>query len=325
MAKRFFISLLITAAIIIFLFTQISLRQLYELLLTIDPRWAMIGSISYLVGLFFRALRYKWLIHSRDVSFSQLFQITAIYNLAITLLPSKLGELSYPYFLNRVSEINLTEGLASLIVSRIYDFFIILVIFAASSVGFQDILKMSLLWITLMSAILICLLVLAFVHLSTLLRWFSKGLETLIERTGSGTRKPLHWLQKKAEQISEDFYAINARRTYLPVALGSGLSWIMIFGMCYAFLRGFGISVPFMKVVFGSTVAILASTIPISGLGNWGTLEAGWAAGFLLVGLSKEEAIASGFGVHILIFVTSAATGLFCWLTLKRRSPSPPA
>ncbi|MBP1696816.1 MAG: hypothetical protein H6Q41_2004, partial [Deltaproteobacteria bacterium] len=43
------------------------------------------------------------------------------------VLPSKLGELSYPYLLNKKSGMNVTEGLASLIVSRVYDFVIILV------------------------------------------------------------------------------------------------------------------------------------------------------------------------------------------------------
>jgi uncharacterized membrane protein YbhN (UPF0104 family) len=69
--------------------------------------------------------------------------------------------------------------------------------------------------------------------------------------------------------------------------------------------------------VFGSTIAVIANALPISGLGNWGTLEAGWAAGFLIVGLSKEEAIATGLGVHILIFLICAITAFICWVSLN--------
>jgi uncharacterized membrane protein YbhN (UPF0104 family) len=144
-------------------------------------------------------------------------------------------------------------------------------------------------------------------------------------RPGTKIRQPFQWLQKKIQRISEDLHAINARRGYLPAALASTLSWLMIFLMFHAYLRGFGITVPFLKVVFASTVAILASTIPISGLGNWGMLEAGWSAGFLLVGLSKENAIATGFGVHLLVFLISAIVGLLCWLFIRRQSPSLPA
>jgi uncharacterized membrane protein YbhN (UPF0104 family) len=87
--------------------------------------------------------------------------------------------------------------------------------------------------------------------------------------------------------------------------------------MFYAFLRGFGIEISFLKVVFGSTIAVLANALPISGIGNWGTLEAGWAAGFLMVGLSKEKAIATGFGVHIVIFVVCVVMGFICWVSLN--------
>ncbi len=114
-------------------------------------------------------------------------------------------------------------------------------------------------------------------------------------------------------------------RTYLPVSLTSLASWAMIFWTFIAFLRGFGVDLSFLKMVFGSTVAVIANALPISGIGNWGTLEAGWAAGFLMVGLSKEKAIATGFGFHILIFILCGVISLFCWVTLKKqKSPSPP-
>jgi uncharacterized membrane protein YbhN (UPF0104 family) len=77
-------------------------------------------------------------------------------------------------------------------------------------------------------------------------------------------------------------------------------------------------------MVFGSTVAVIGNALPISGIGNWGTLEAGWAVGFLMVGLSKEKAIATGFGIHIIIFIVCAVISFFCWGTFKKRkNPSP--
>jgi uncharacterized membrane protein YbhN (UPF0104 family) len=121
--------------------------------------------------------------------------------------------------------------------------------------------------------------------------------------------------------MGEDFYAIKARGTYLSVTLATLISWVMAFWMFYAFLRGFGIDISFMRVVFGSTIALITSALPVGGLGNWGTLEVGWAAGFLLVGLSKGKAIATGLGIHILIFITSALLGSVCWITLSL-SPS---
>jgi uncharacterized membrane protein YbhN (UPF0104 family) len=96
----------------------------------------------------------------------------------------------------------------------------------------------------------------------------------------------------------------------------------MAFWMFYAFLRAFGTSISFFNVIFGSSVALFINALPVSGLGNWGILEAGWAAGFILVGLSKEKAIATGFGVHILIFIITGLFALLCWTTWKQKSPS---
>jgi len=127
-------------------------------------------------------------------------------------------------------------------------------------------------------------------------------------------------------EMAEDFYAIKARRTYFPVSLTSLASWVMIFWSLYAYMKSFGMDIPFTKMLFGSTIGVIANALPVSGIGNWGTLEAGWAAGFLMVGLSKEKAVATGFGVHIIVFIVCAIISFFCWVTLrKQKNPSPSA
>ena len=282
-----------------------------------DPFWAILGSTGYFLAILFRALRYKWLIHSRDIPLSELFRISVFYHLSLMVLPSKLGELSYPYLLNKISGMSITEGMASLIASRVYDFFIFLMIFLFASIGFQSFFKIHIFFIIFLSAFSIGLTLLVFFYMSNLLRLFSILMGRISQRIGTKSSKPFQWIQRKIHEIAEDFYAIKARRTYFPVTLTSLASWITIYWMFYAFLRGFGIEISFLKVVFGSTIAVLANALPISGIGNWGTLEAGWAAGFLMVGLSKEKAIATGFGVHIVIFVVCVVMGFICWVSLN--------
>ena len=315
--KRLLISILITVGIIVFLFTQISIKDLYTLLKNMDPFWAILGATGYFLAILLRALRFKWLIHSRDIPFSELFRISVFYHLSLMVLPSKLGELSYPYLLNKISGMSITEGMASLIASRVYDFFIFLMIFLFASIGFQSFFKIHIFFIIFLSAFSIGLTLLVFFYMSNLLRFLSNLMGRISQRIGTKSSKPFQWIQRKIHEIAEDFYAIKARKTYFPVTLTSLVSWITIFWMFYAFLRGFGIEMSFLKVVFGSTIAVLANALPISGIGNWGTLEAGWAAGFLMVGLSKEKAIATGFGVHIVIFVVCVVMGFICWVSLN--------
>lgn len=315
--KKFIIPIFITAILFFILFTQISIQDLYRLLRNIEPVWAVFGSIAYLLAIFLRTLRFKWLIHSREILFSELFRIAVFYHLSLMVLPSKLGELTYPYLLSRQSGLSMTEGLASLIASRVYDFFLVLIIFLFAIIGFQDLLRINLPLTIFLFILLILAILFAFSHMNTFLAWTASLINKITGKTGLKNNKSLNWVQRKIHEMAEDFYAIKARKTHLSVSLVSLGSWMMIFYTFYAFLRGFGIEVSFLKVVFGSTIAVIANALPISGLGNWGTLEAGWAAGFLMIGLSKEEAIATGFGVHILIFLICGIMALICWASLN--------
>ncbi len=240
------------------------------------------------------------------------------------VLPSKLGELSYPYFLNRISGRNVTEGLASLIVSRVYDFFIILLILLSVSIGYQTLFKVNPFFLIPVVIFLILVMIFFFFYMSRLLKWLSSILGRISNRAGSRNASFVSWIQGKMDAMAEDFDSIQARKTYFPVTLTSLASWAMIFSTFYAYMKGFGVDVSSTKLILGSTIAVIGNALPVSGIGNWGTLEAGWAAGFLMVGLSKEKAITTGFGIHILIFVACALISFFCWVTLrKQKNPSP--
>jgi uncharacterized protein (TIRG00374 family) len=235
------------------------------------------------------------------------------------VLPSKLGELSYPYLLNRIGGISMTEGLASLIVSRVYDFFIILVIFIFSSLAFQNLFEVNLLIVLLLTLPLILVILVAFFYMNRLLTLISNVCGWFFRIFGKKESKTALWVLQQIHKISEDFYAIRAKKTYLAVTLTSIISWIAIFSTFQTFLLGFGVEISFAKVLFGSTVAVIANAFPIGGIGNWGTLEVGWTAGFLMTGLPKEQAIATGFGVHILVFIACALLALLSWVTLKKK------
>jgi uncharacterized protein (TIRG00374 family) len=317
--KRILLSILITGVILFILLSQISLKDLYTLLITIDPIWAALGSFAYLLSTLFRALRFKWLIHSKDISLSELFRITAFYHLSLMVLPSKLGELSYPYLLNKIGGMSVTKGLASLITSRVYDFFIILLIFVFASIGFQSFFKSNPFLIILLACFLIGLIFLAFFYMTSFLRWFSNVFGKMPKWIKSRNAKTLLWTQKKINEMAEDFYAIKARKNYLSISITSLASWVMIFLTFFAYMKGFGINLSFTKMLFGSTIGVIANALPISGIGNWGTLEVGWVAGFLMVGLPKEKAITTGLGVHIVIFILCLIISFICWMTSKKQ------
>src|SRR4030042_4201501 len=203
--KRILLSLTITAIILFVLLSQISLKDLVTLLKSADPLWAALGVTGYLLALLFRALRFKWLIHSQNVPLLELFRVTVFHNLSIMVLPSKLGEFIFPYFLNKISGISMTEGLASLIASRVYDFFIILTTFLFASIGFQSLFKISPFLIILLTAFLLVFIFFAFSHMSGLFIWFSNALGKLSKWEKSRNIKSFPWMQRKMNEMAKDF------------------------------------------------------------------------------------------------------------------------
>ena len=213
--KRILLSLFITALILFVLLSQISLKGLYTLLKTVDPIWAALGAAGYILALLFRAVRFRWLIHSKSIPLSELFRITVFHNLSIMVLPSKLGELSFPYFINKISGMSMTEGLASLITSRGYDFFTILMIFLFASIGFQSFFKNNLFFIILLTALLLGLIFLAFFHMSSLLRWFSDISGKYLSGEGQKVLNPFYGSKGKL---------MRSQRTFMPFKPGGPIS-----------------------------------------------------------------------------------------------------
>lgn len=319
MVKQISISILITVLILFLLFTQISIKDIINLLKNIDPLWTIAGSFFYLLAVFLQALRFRYLIHSKDISILNILRVSILYNLANMILPSKLGELSYPYLLTKISTINITEGLASLIASRVFDLLTILMIFLFALIGFQGIFKIQIFFIILFVLLLVGLIILLFFYMPYILISFWNIFRKLSERMGIKNQNYIQWVQKKLYGMAENFYALRARRIFIPVIVTSISMWEIIFFVFYLFLKGIGIEISFLKVIFGSTIGLISSSLPISVIGNWGTLEAGWAAGFLLLGFPKDKAIATGFSIHIIIVLLLILAGIISWFTLNKR------
>lgn len=78
----------------------------------------------YLVGSILRTLRYQRLIHSAGDTapeYGFLFLVTLVRNMAVDLLPARLGELIYPALLNKVFRVPINTCISSLSISVLFD------------------------------------------------------------------------------------------------------------------------------------------------------------------------------------------------------------
>ena len=70
----------------------------------------------------------------------------------------------------------------------------------------------------------------------------------------------------------------------------------------------------------------LASVLPVNSFGNFGTQEAGWASGMVLLGYSQQTALTSGFATHLLSLAYMLVLGGAAWIsylagTVTHREP----
>jgi len=90
--------------------------------------------------------------------------------------------------------------------------------------------------------------------------------------------------------------------------------WLSLYGTLFVLMSQLGFHLPFSKVVIGSVFANFSNLLPVSGVGGFGTMEAGWAVGFTLLGINRNDAIATGIVVNLFIFLCTVGFALIALL-----------
>jgi len=298
--KRQIISVLISLSLIIFLFKQINLLQAKEILGRFSWSWALGGLLTYLGLNILRAWRWRILIHSKKIKFKDIFKVTVLHNFFGNLLPARSGELTYLYFLKKYHQISFSESGATLLFGRIFDVVGIVVLFL-----FSFILQKPILFTTNKLAqgsflVLICLILLL-VFLAPLSRFFLRRIEWLFSIINIKEKKLTQRILIGLKKAVQNFELINQRRIHLtifPLSLGI---WLTKFLTIAFILNGFQVELPFWQVILGAGLVQLFNILPIQGLAGFGTNETIWTAVFVSLGLDKDLAIISAFGVHLFI------------------------
>ncbi len=289
---------IITIVLVYILLTQIDLGDIFNVLFSIHAHWIILGFILYILGYFFRALRFQILLNEK-ISIKDLFSIVCVHNMVNSIIPARMGELSYIYLIKK-REISTGEGIATLMVARIFDFITISVLFFVSILCVRESPISSALLIIAAFLILIILFSLSLIY------WREKFMgiiEGIILRLNLNRFHIVRLLLKKSRGITECFKAIKSERVILYSSLFSILIWVSLYLVDYILLRGMGLNLTIGAVILGSTLSIFTTILPVQGLMGFGTIEGGWAIGFMATGISKEVAIVSGFGVHIILII----------------------
>ncbi len=274
-------------------------------------RWGWLGLAFavYLINILLRAMRFRYLIYSRRVKWLELIPVSALHNILMYLMPAKTGDVTYILIAKNRLDVSLTEGTATLLAARMYDFSIVALILAALLPFSKDEMPG---WI-FRSAALFCLLILiGALGIFAFLK-FSKpsGMDSKKqERVSAGSlQKLLIRLRTAWDKFILGLREIQEHGAHGKVALLTAGVWLCVYSNFYFAAQSMGLPITFYHIAIISIVMIPLTLLPLQGFANIGTHEVGWTSVLVAFNYPYETALAIAAGSHFVLLLSVLLSG----------------
>lgn len=287
-----------------------------------EIRISWIGSalLCFFLGNILRVRQFQSSIPSlRNVSWPCLFAVITIHKFANHVLPARSGELTYVYLVKKYLGQRLSIGFSSLIIVRILELVTLLMIIITAGM-IMALRKVSFMgnyqWLLMGS--LLSLSIMTLFYLPALIKAGENILKNLSRKISSGfVSRQINKLRELFLEIHSELHQRGSTTPLFSTAMYSLMIWITLFLMFAAVLRSLGVNVGIDMIIIGSIGAIAANALPINAIGSIGTLEAGWTAGFVAVGVDFKTALTAGIVMHALVIIAGGILSLLAWIYLN--------
>ena len=317
------VAVLITIALLAVLLSQVSVADVVTTLASINPLYLVAGFFLYTCSYVFRALRF-WILLNGELGLKDLFRVVCVHNMVNSVLPARTGELSYVYLLKKVHRRSVGDGVATLVVARMFDI-VVIVVFFLLALHFMTDAPSALVGSVWVGGVVLVLVILFLTLLLYSGMSFFNRIESLFEKLHIIQWNLGKYLLAKTEETVESLDRIKSRGSprYIYLLLVSCGIWLSLYLLIFLLVMGMGPSAGFLAVLFASTFAIISTVLPVQGIGGFGTIEGAWTIGFMLIGFAKADAISSGFIYHIVVILYFIILGLYGLLALKAQNIIP--
>jgi uncharacterized membrane protein YbhN (UPF0104 family) len=296
-------------ALAVALFVAARPGSVVELLRRSHPRGIALALAWAVVVLLLRGARLA-VIAGGALPFPRALAVTGVVNMAAAALPLRAGDLSLIPMLRVAGVRGTIRGISFLVSLRLLDVFGLLfwVVVAAALLGGRYG------WAALPLAAAPVVAAGAYVAALRLLRGVARRWRCL----GGWRRRALAGLLEARRDLREA--ARSPLRSTAALLLSIGI-WGGIWLLTVALVGAMGLAWPPAAVLLGVLAATVGAAIPVNAVGNFGTLEAGWTAALVSLGIDPAGALAAGFATHLWSLVFSAALGVACLALLALVQP----
>lgn len=307
------------------LFQEVSLRDIKELLLNVDSGALICFVFLSLSTSVFRTWRFllPLKVNGMHPPRIPLYLIVLVRNLASDLLPARIGSASYIVLVQNQLKIPFSHAATSFSLSFLFDLLalplVIFIFLLSNSSGSIPNATLAL--------IAVAVGILALIVFLFSLPWIMGKLALFTEEHSrlSTVRK----LSAQFKSMAEQFQVAKDSGLFFPLLLLSLAVRAGKYLSLYVFLVGLVIPLgfsltdfPFSKTLFVLLASEAASSLPISGIAGFGAYEGAWVAVFTTLGFPTDLAALTGFSHHLFTQLYGYSLGflaLFLLLFLPRK------
>ncbi len=305
------VPVILTVFIFWFFFQFINFKHLISMSVKLSWKSVVSATALYFVSNYFRAERFR-LLSGKPASIVQMLRIVFLYGFYNKVLPFRTGEISYAFLMKKSNYSTYTESLSTLLITRIYDVFSAFLLLLIALLFSREVMP-------LFHPALIASLLLVIVVILYNLPYMFKIIEVIFhrilipDRFGISSER-LQSYSNRIQFLIDWFTKTSNSMVMLKLAVLSFLMWLSLYGTFFILMSQLGFYLPFSGIVIGSVFANFSNLLPVSGVGGFGTMEAGWAVGFTLLGVNRNDAIATGVVINLFIFLCTAGFALIALL-----------
>ena len=283
----------------------------------LDPRLLALGLGVLAMNYWLRAWRFRLLLE-RGKHIPGLFGVVYLYATLNYMIPARLGELSLPLLLNKVSGQRYSEGTASLIAARALDLVALAVLFPVALLASYPVLPG---WARQVGLVFTLASILSMASLVWYLR--TRKPRQVQSDTSNGVTIVAR-LRLFSSQVLNRLTAILKQGRLPPLAPISVGVWLGISLSSFVILRAIGLELPFIAAFVVTILMLPLSFLPAQGFANLGIHEAAWLIGLTAMAVPAEVAARATLLSHMILLGYVMVMGGLGWtlaMLVRTRSP----
>jgi glycosyltransferase 2 family protein len=276
--------------------------EIWTILKDADFMLVVIAALLTLPVQWLRACRFKLMLNLTDQPLWPMFRVAGLLGVFNTLIPFRLGELSFPLMINKTFGTGKAYALGVLTFVRFFDLALVVLllsVFGLLTLPAAELLKA----FAITTAAGAVAGILSMMYLAQFVR------SQVLRFTGEGS------LSKLISQMADGAAALssNHKLSFIGYSL---LIWLLLGGMATISAMAVIPSLNVLQGYFAAAASNIAFALPVSGVASLGPAQVAWAEALRLNGQPYQLAIASALAVHVGILLGNALTALV--VTIRR-------